>query len=111
MTLKILFTLNKVYLKKNVHFFFFADAEEAVKGVSLEQPFDIKSAYNNPKYTNFTVGFAACLDYIFYQSNNLRMLQAVPLPSEEELKSLTAIPSIVFPSDHISLVADFEWNN
>lgn len=90
---------------------FIADAEEAVKGVSLEQPFDIKSAFNCPKYTNFTVGFAACLDYIFYQTNNLQMLQAVPLPSEEELRSLTAIPSIVFPSDHLSLVADFEWNN
>lgn len=51
------------------------DAEEAVIGVTLQQPFDIKSAYNNPKYTNFTVGFAACLDYIFYQTNNLRVLQ------------------------------------
>lgn len=37
--------------------------------------------------------------------------KAVPLPSEEELKSMTAIPSLVFPSDHISLVADFEWNS
>lgn len=37
-------------------------------------------------------------------------IQAVPLPSEEELKSLTAIPSIVFPSDHVALVADFAWN-
>lgn len=53
----------------------FKDAEEAVKGVSLAQPFDIRSAYNNPKYTNFTVGFAACLDYIFYQADNLRVLQ------------------------------------
>lgn len=35
--------------------------------------------------------------------------QAVPLPSEEELSAMTAIPSIVFPSDHVALVADFEW--
>lgn len=55
------------------------DAEEAVVEVTLQQPFDIKSAYNNPKYTNFTVGFAACLDYIFYQTNNLRVLQVTCL--------------------------------
>lgn len=40
----------------------------------------------------------------------LFFLQAVPLPDEEELKQLVAIPSLVFPSDHISLVADLEWN-
>ncbi|XP_031627621.1 2',5'-phosphodiesterase 12 [Contarinia nasturtii] len=90
---------------------FQSNAEQAVTGVSLQQPFDIRSAYNNPKYTNFTVGFAACLDYIFYQTNNLTMLQAVPLPSDEELTSLTAIPSILFPSDHVSLVADFDFIN
>lgn len=56
------------------------DAEEMVTGVSLQQPFEIRSAYNNPKYTNFTVGFAACLDYIFYQSNNMRMLQVIFQP-------------------------------
>lgn len=33
------------------------------------------SAYNNPKYTNFTTGFAACLDYIFYESNKFRVVQ------------------------------------
>lgn len=86
-----------------------SDAEEAVTKVLLQQPFNIRSAYNNPKYTNFTVGFAACLDYIFYQTDNLQLDQAVPLPSEEELKALIAIPSLYFPSDHISLVADFQW--
>lgn len=37
------------------------------------------------------------------------MLQVAPLPTEEQLRSHTAIPSVVFPSDHVSLVADFEW--
>lgn len=60
-------------------FYYSIDAEQTVTGVTLQQPFEIRSAYNNPKYTNFTVGFAACLDYIFYQANNLRMLQ-VTLP-------------------------------
>lgn len=52
-----------------------ADAEEAVTNVELQQPYDMGSAYNNPKYTNFTTGFAACLDYIFYETNKLRVVQ------------------------------------
>lgn len=43
--------------------------------VTLQQPYDMGSAYNNPKYTNFTTGFAACLDYIFYETNKLRVMQ------------------------------------
>lgn len=78
--------------------------------MSLSQPFKFKSAYEiNPKYTNFTVLFAACIDYIFYQSANLRVLQTIPVPSDKELQSHSAIPSVVYPSDHIALVADLEW--
>lgn len=75
--------------------FLFPDKTEAVKDVSLSQPFAFKSAYEiNPKYTNFTVLFAACLDYIFYQSTSLRVLQTIPVPTDEELMSYTAIPSV-----------------
>lgn len=52
-----------------------SDAEEAVTNVTLQQPYDIRSAYNNPKYTNYTVGFADCLDYIFYETNKWRVVQ------------------------------------
>lgn len=52
-----------------------SDAEEAVTNVTLQQPYEMGSAYNNPKYTNFTTGFAACLDYIFYEKNKLRVVQ------------------------------------
>ncbi|KAG4072368.1 hypothetical protein HA402_004300 [Bradysia odoriphaga] len=89
---------------------FQSNREEAVRDVSLSQPFQFKSAYVDlPKYTNYTVGFAACLDYIFYQPTNLRVIQTIPVPSEEELQAHTAIPCVVYPSDHISLVADLEW--
>lgn len=88
---------------------FIVDEEQAVTGVTLQQPFNIASAYGAPQYTNFTVGFSACLDYIFYHTDLLKVSQLAPLPTEEELKQFTALPSIVFPSDHISLVADLEW--
>lgn len=89
------------------------------------------SACGTPQYTNYTVGFADCLDYIFYQDDSFDVQQVsiypqiyiykfinlvlnflpqvVPFPSLEELQANTALPSIVFPSDHISLAADLRW--
>lgn len=41
--------------------------------------------------------------------NHFNFLQVVPLPSIEELQAHTALPSIVFPSDHIALVSDLQF--
>ncbi|KAK9879423.1 hypothetical protein WA026_006490 [Henosepilachna vigintioctopunctata] len=86
-----------------------SNAEEAVKNLKLEQNIPLASACGTPQFTNFTSGFADCLDYIFYQTNNLKVTQVVPLPSNEELTQNTALPSIVFPSDHIALISDIQW--
>lgn len=75
----------------------------------MTQPFKLDSAGGTPKYTNFTAGFAACLDYIFYQTDNLEVQRVIPFPSDEELRANTALPSIVFPSDHVAVVSDLEW--
>lgn len=86
--------------------------DEAVSGLGVVQPFKLASACGTPKYTNFTVGYADCLDYIYYDTTKLFVSQVVPLPSTEELSQHSAIPSVVFPSDHVSLVADLkikEW--
>lgn len=88
-----------------------SNEEEAVRGVNLVQPFEIQSACGIPNYTNFTAGFRACLDYIFYQTNNLLVKEVIPFPSDEELSAHIAIPSVVFPSDHVSLVADLKWKS
>ncbi|XP_054728963.1 2',5'-phosphodiesterase 12 isoform X1 [Anastrepha obliqua] len=88
-----------------------SNTEEAVQNITLSQPFNIKSACGTPPYTNYTHAFAACLDYIFYQSDCLEVQQVVPLPTEEELQCHTAIPSVVFPSDHVALVADLKFKS
>lgn len=67
------------------------------------------SACGTPKFTNYTTDFADCLDYIFYQCDQVSVIQYVPLPQLQELTYHTALPSIVFPSDHIALIADFQW--
>lgn len=84
--------------------------EEKVENISLSHDLSMASACGTPTYTNFTVEFSACLDYIFYQTDFLKVSQVVPMPNEEELKLHSAIPSVVFPSDHISICADLEWN-
>ncbi|XP_052893057.1 2',5'-phosphodiesterase 12 [Anopheles moucheti] len=86
-----------------------SNKEEAVKNVSLSQPFKMASACGCPEFTNYTVGFAACIDYIFYQQGALNVNDVIPMPSREELSMYEAIPSPVFPSDHVALVANLEW--
>ncbi|PSN55444.1 hypothetical protein C0J52_05705 [Blattella germanica] len=86
-----------------------SNKEEEVKGVSLTHSLQFSSAYGTPEFTNYTAGFAGCLDYIFYQHDQLQTIQVVPLPSIEELQQHTALPSVVFPSDHVALIADLMW--
>ncbi|XP_052747253.1 2',5'-phosphodiesterase 12 [Bicyclus anynana] len=86
-----------------------SNENEAVKGLSLEQTIPLESACGEPQYTNFTVGFADCIDYIFYEKSKLSVQQVIPFPSYEELTLHTALPSIVFPSDHIAVISDLQF--
>ena len=67
-----------------------------------------------PLFTNFTSTsssgtFIGCLDYIF-ASTTLTPLQALCLPSEDELRTEGFLPNSQFPSDHLSLFAQFAFN-
>ncbi|XP_026738408.1 2',5'-phosphodiesterase 12-like [Trichoplusia ni] len=86
-----------------------SNINEAVFDLSLQQNISLGSACGTPPYTNFTAEFADCLDYIYYDKSNLEVEQVVPLPSVEELKLHTALPSVVFPSDHVALVSDLRY--
>ena len=67
------------------------------------------SACGTPKYTNYTAGFKDCLDYIYYQTDNITVTKFVPFPPEEELQKYPGLPNIVLPSDHIACVVDLKW--
>lgn len=69
----------------------------------------LSSACGTPPYTNFTKGFNGCLDYIFHDTNNLTVSEVVPFPSHEQVIENTALPSILFPSDHLALVSTLSW--
>ncbi|CAH2104750.1 unnamed protein product [Euphydryas editha] len=86
-----------------------SNTNEAITGLTLTQDVTLDSGCGTPQYTNFTQGFADCLDYIFYEKDNLQVEQVIPFPSTEELKTHTALPSIVFPSDHIAIISDLKF--
>lgn len=88
-----------------------SNKEEAVEGLSLSTSLRLTSAYGTPDYTNYTLDFKGCLDYIYYSHQHLECKMIVPLPDDAELARHAGLPSEVFPSDHVSLVADFSWNS
>ena len=64
-----------------------------------------------PRFTNYTMGFTGVLDYIFFTKNHIQNLGHLALPEEEVVNEFTALPSPRFPSDHLCLVADCDWLN
>lgn len=78
--------------------------------------------YNNlelyePLFTNYTSNFIGCLDYIFYNDENLNIISTVNVADENQLiqeaqmyqLSDCALPSPIRPSDHLPLIAQFEF--
>ncbi len=82
---------------------------EQVVGLSLNHGFKMDSACGTPKYTNFTMGFRDCIDYIFYQTDRIQVTNVVPFPLEEDLEVYQGLPNIVYPSDHIACIADLKF--
>lgn len=85
-----------------------SNPEEAVDGLTIETSLKFKSAYQDIPYTNYTPGFNGCLDYIYYDVDRIDCLRTIPLPNHEDVVATDGIPSDVFPSDHIALIADLE---
>ncbi|XP_017773871.1 PREDICTED: 2',5'-phosphodiesterase 12-like [Nicrophorus vespilloides] len=82
--------------------------ENAGYATTLFHPFSFKSACGTPQYTNYTKEFKACLDYIFVETK-MSVVDYVPFPSEDILKKDEGLPSAVFPSDHLPLIADVKY--
>lgn len=63
---------------------------------------------NHPEYTNFTEKFVDTIDYIFY-SKNLKRIKIGNFPNIKNKDDY--LPNKNFPSDHLKLVAIFQYNN
>lgn len=82
---------------------FFADTLTSPLGCGLQDAHIHDSAM---RWTNYTLQFKEIIDHIFH-TDTLRCLRTVPLPAESDLTRDIAIPSMLFPSDHLALIADF----
>lgn len=66
---------------------------------------------NDPtiRWTNYALSFKAIIDHIFVDRSTLRTVSTIPFPTEEEISKDVAIPSALFPSDHVPLVAELDY--
>eukprot|EP01035_Chromulina_nebulosa_P018966 gene18966-24776_t len=75
----------------------------------LKHSFNLVSSAGYPKYTNFTAGFKDTLDYIYVSANDFTVVTIAPFPNDTELGAYTALPSPLYPSDHMSIAVDIEF--
>ncbi|XP_076270242.1 2',5'-phosphodiesterase 12-like [Rhynchophorus ferrugineus] len=75
---------------------------------SIYHNFILESASGLPKYTNYTLDFKDCLDYIFVERNKFSVLRNVPVTGPEVLEQYAGLPNEFFPSDHLALVVDLQ---
>lgn len=80
----------------------------------IEHPFSLRDAYAHIKntadempFTNYTPGFADVIDYIWYSTNTLEVVDLLGPPDPAYLKRMPAFPHWHFPADHIQIMAEF----
>jgi CCR4-NOT transcription complex subunit 6 len=63
-----------------------------------------------PLFTNCTRDFLGALDYIFYTDDTLAPLSLLELPAESDTRAkYGGLPNTQHSSDHIALMAEFQW--
>lgn len=88
-----------------------AGDDESVLDLDVSTDLRFSSAYENIDYTNYTPGFNGCLDYIYYELDYMNCESTVPLPDHKDVTAIGGIPSDVFPSDHLALIADIKLSS
>ncbi|CAH2301003.1 nocturnin isoform X1 [Pelobates cultripes] len=100
---------------------FNAEPTEEVYKRFASSSLNLNSAYkvlsedgeSEPPYTTWKIRpsgeFCNTLDYIWYSQHALKVNSALGLPTEEQIGP-NRLPSFNYPSDHLSLVSDFSFN-
>ncbi|EON98743.1 putative glucose-repressible alcohol dehydrogenase transcriptional effector protein [Phaeoacremonium minimum UCRPA7] len=80
----------------------------------VEHPFSLRSAYQHLNgtpdelpFTNYTPGFADVIDYLWYSTNTMEVVDLLGPPDTEYLKRVPGFPNYHFPADHIQIMAEF----
>ncbi len=79
----------------------------------IEHPFSMRSAYvhlngtpDELTFTNYVPGFAEMIDYIWYSTNTMEVVELLGPPDRQHLKRVPGFPNYHFPSDHIEICAE-----
>jgi CCR4-NOT transcription complex subunit 6 len=79
----------------------------------LRHRLNLESAYGKigePLFTNYTDNYVGVLDYIWYEASTLRAAGILkPVDVDIVTSQNYALPSPHFPSDHITLVSEFQF--
>lgn len=62
-----------------------------------------------PPYTNFTAHFVGTLDYLWYTMDRLSVGGVLEMVDDRQVHEHTALPSPLFSSDHVPLLAEFHF--
>ena len=80
----------------------------------IEHPFSLRDAYAPLKgtpaqmpFTNYPPGFADVIDYLFYSTNSLEVVELLGPPDGDYLKRVPSFPNYHFPADHIQIMGEF----
>lgn len=80
----------------------------------IQHPFSLRSAYaslnggpDQLTFTNYTPGFIGVVDYIWYSTNTLELMSLLGPVDADYMKCVPGFPNYHFPSDHLSLLAEF----
>ena len=89
------------------------DSDATVVGVGayLRHGLSLQTAIGYPEFTNYVDAFQGDLDWILVGSAVLEPVAHAPFPDKKEVTRHVAMPSEVWPSDHVSIVADIAWKN
>lgn len=84
----------------------------AFSRAGMSHQFTLKSSYaqieDEMPFTNYVPHYVDILDYIWYSSNNLRVVGLLGQIDPEYLKQVPGLPNFHYPSDHISICAEFK---
>lgn len=78
----------------------------------MNHGFTLKSAYSNIgelDFTNYTPNFVNVIDYVWYSSNALSVRGLLGGIDPDYTSNMVGFPSVHYPSDHISLLAEFSF--
>lgn len=84
------------------------DADQFLR-LELQLPLPLIDPNGHLEVTNFTADFQECLDYTLLDSRQLQAARCIAPPTLEQLRAETALPSSIFPSDHIPVIVDVAY--